>query len=227
MPQITIGHKDMCRLLGRRLSAEKLCEQLLLMGVEAETIGDRLTLDVTHNRPDLLSPEGVARALKGFLGIETGLPKYRLGTSKVVVEVDRSVIGIRPFIAAGVVENVKLSEEIVASLMQVQEKLHASFCRNRRKASIGVYDLDTVTESIKYTSVAPDGVSFVPLEFTEFMTPAEILQRHPKGIAYSELLLGFPKYPILMDSNGRVLSMPPVVNSEETRVREDTRRLFI
>ncbi|MEM3519622.1 MAG: phenylalanine--tRNA ligase subunit beta [Candidatus Hadarchaeales archaeon] len=227
MPQITVGYRDLCRLLGRRLSVEKLCKHLLLMGIEAEAVGDQLVLDISHNRPDLLSPEGIARALKGFLGIETGMPEYRVTPSKVIVEVDRSVFGIRPFIAAGVVEDVKLSNDIVASLMQVQEKLHTSFCRNRRKASIGVYDLDTTTETIRYTSVSPDGISFVPLDFAEPLTPAEILQQHPKGIAYSKLLQGLPRYPILIDSQGKVLSMPPIVNSEDTRVRPETRRLFI
>ncbi|MEM2192480.1 MAG: phenylalanine--tRNA ligase subunit beta, partial [Candidatus Hadarchaeales archaeon] len=227
MPQITVGYRDLCRLLGRRLSVEKLCKHLLLMGIEAEAVGDQFVLDISHNRPDLLSPEGIARALKGFLGIETGMPEYRVTPSKVIVEVDRSVFGIRPFIAAGVVEDVRLSDEIVASLMQVQEKLHASFCRNRRKASIGVYDLDTIAETIRYTSVLPDGISFVPLDFAEPLTPAEILQQHPKGIAYSKLLQGLPRYPILIDSQGKVLSMPPIVNSEDTRVRPETRRLFI
>lgn len=227
MPQICVNYEDLCLLLGKRLSIEKLCEQLPLMGVEAEAVGDRLTLEVTHNRPDLLSLEGIARALKGFLGIEKGLPEYMVAPSSVAVEVDRRVMGVRPFIAAGVVEGVKLDEAIVASLMQVQEKLHASFCRKRRKASIGVYDLDSIAPDIRYTTVKPDEITFVPLDFSEPLTPAEILQRHPKGIEYSGLLAGLPGYPLLIDSNGRVLSMPPIINSEETRITAKTKRLFI
>jgi phenylalanyl-tRNA synthetase beta chain len=38
---------------------------------------------------------------------------------------------------------------------------------------------------------------------------------------------GWSHYPLLIDSAGVVLSMPPIVNSEDTRVTSDTKRLFI
>jgi len=164
MPSITASYRDICKLLGRRVGLKKLLRHLTMMGIGAEAAGDELKLEVAHNRPDLLSPEGVARVLKGFLGIEIGLPRYEPSASGVTVEVDRSVKPIRPSIAAGVVTNVKLTDEIVASLMQVQEKLHASLCRNRRRGSIGVYDLDTIEPPVLYTTTLPDGILFVPLE---------------------------------------------------------------
>ncbi len=227
MPSITVSYRDLCKLVGRRIKPMQLCERLGMLGMEAEAAGDELKLEVTHNRPDLLSPEGVARALRGFLGVETGLPRYKLSASGVMVEVDRSVKPIRPFIVAGVVTNVKLTDEIVASLMQVQEKLHASLCRNRRRGSIGVYDFDTIKPPVRYTTTLPDGIRFVPLEFDRELTPAQILREHPKGIEYGSIMRGWPRYPLLIDSRGVVLSVPPIINSEETRVTSRTRRLFI
>jgi phenylalanyl-tRNA synthetase beta chain len=227
MPSITVSHRDLCKLLGRRLKQERLCERLGMLGVETEVAGDELKLEVAHNRPDLLSTEGVARALRGFLGIEVGLPDYKLSVSKVTVEVDQSVKPIRPFIVAGVVANVKLTEEIVMSLMQTQEKLHTSLCRNRRKGSIGVYDLDTIKPPVRYTTTLPDGIRFVPLDFSQELTPAQILREHPKGIEYGSIMKGWPRYPLLVDSRERVLSVPPIINSEETRVTSKTRQLFI
>ncbi|MBA7593985.1 hypothetical protein ES703_00921 [subsurface metagenome] len=227
MPSITVNYRDLCKLVGKRIESTQLCERLGMLGIETEAAGDELKLEITHNRPDLLSPEGVARALRGFLGVETGLPLYKLSASGVTVEVDRSVKAIRPFIAAGVVTNVKLTDEIVASLMQVQEKLHASLCRNRRRGSIGVYDLDTVKPPVRYTTTLPDGIRFVPLEFARELTPAQILREHPKGIEYGSIMQGRPRYPLLIDSRGVVLSMPPIINSEETRVTSNTKRLFI
>ena len=227
MPTITASYEDICKMLGRKIGIEKLRDRLSMIGTDAEAEGDSLNIEVFHNRPDLLSPEGIARALKGTLGIEAGLPRYQVAESKITVEADASVAPIRPYIAAGVVTEVKLTGDIVASLMQIQEKLHASLCRNRRKASIGVYDLDKVTPPIKYTTVAPDGIKFVPLESSRELTPAQILQDHPKGIEYSWLLKDLPRYPLLVDSEGTVLSMPPVINSEDTRVTDQTRNLFI
>ncbi len=227
MPSITVSYHDLCKLVGKRIEPNHLCERLAMLGIEAEASDDELKLEITHNRPDLLSPEGVARALRGFLGVETGLPLYKLSVSGVSVEVDRSVEAIRPFIAAGVVANVKLTDEIVASLMQVQEKLHVSLCRNRKKGSIGVYDLDTVKPPLRYTTTLPDGIRFVPLEFARELTPVQILREHPKGIEYGSIMQEWPRYPLLVDSQGVVLSMPPIINSESTRVTSNTKRLFI
>ena len=228
MPSITVSYRDLCKLLGRRIGLKKLLGHLVMIGIDiTEAAGDELKLEVAHNRPDLLSPEGVARVLKGFLGIEIGLPSYEPSASGVMVQVDRSVKPIRPSIAAGVVTNVKLTDEIVASMMQVQEKLHASLCRNRRRGSIGVYDLDTIKPPVRYTTTLPDGIRFVPLEFDRELTPAQILREHPKGIEYGSIMRGWPRYPLLVDSRGVVLSLPPIVNSEETRVTDRMRRLFI
>lgn len=227
MPSIAAKYGDMCGLLGKKLDKEKLRDRLNALGIETDIVGEELKMEIAHNRPDLLSPEGVARALKGFLGIETGLPRYKLGRSKIVVEVDRSVKEIRPYIVAGVVKGVKLTDDIVASLMQVQEKLHTSLCRNRRRGSIGVYDLDKISSPIRFTTVLPEGQKFVPLEHNHKLTPKQILQEHPKGIEYAHMLQGLARYPLLIDSNAVVLSMPPIINSEDTRVSERTKNLFI
>ena len=227
MPAITVSYRDLCELLDVRVKMEKLIAHLSMIGIEAKALNGELRLEIAHNRPDMLSPEGVARALKGFLGLEVGLPRYRLRASRVTVRVDRSLKPIRPFIAAGLVTGVKLTDEIVASLMQVQEKLHASLCRNRRRGSIGVYDLDTIKPPVRYTTTLPEGIRFVPLDFDRELTPAQILREHPKGIEYASILHGWSRYPLLTDSQGVVLSMPPIINTESTRVTSKTRRLFI
>ncbi len=227
MPSITVNYRDLCRLVGRTMEIEKLCERLSMAGMEAEAAGEEIKVEIFHNRSDLLSPEGIARELRGFLRIETGLPKYDVRPSGVTVEVDESVEGIRPYIVAGVVKEVKLTDDVIASLMQVQEKLHASLCRNRRKGSIGVYDLSTVKPPVHYTTISPDGAPFMPLDFGRELTPAEILSEHPKGVEYGSIIKDLPRYPLLVDSGGMVLSMPPIINSEDTRVTEATKGLFI
>lgn len=228
MPTILSSYPDICKLVGRRLSWQKLRESLQMLGLEAEGLsGDELKIEVPHNRPDLLSTEGVARAIKGFLGIEVGLPIYKVRSSGTILKVDPSTEEIRPFIAAAIVEDVKFTDEIIATLMQVQEKLHDTVGRRRRRASIGVYDLDKVKPPIIYTTVAPDGIKFIPLEFDRELTPSQILKEHPKGVEYADIINNLPRYPLLIDSEGTVLSMPPIINSEDTKVEERTERLFI
>jgi len=201
---------------------------LLMLGTEVgEVTDDDLKLEVAHNRPDLLSTEGVARALKGFLGVEVGLPSYRVEDSGITVNVDASTRKVRPYIVGGVVENVKLTDAGVVQLMQIQDKLHETLGRNRRKVAIGIHDLDKVRPPFRYTAVAPKGIKFVPLDMDQELTPAQILREHPKGIEYAHLLHDFSRYPLIIDSQKEVLSMPPIINGQLTRVTGDTRRLFI
>jgi len=182
-------------------------------------------------RPDMFDAAGLARALRGYLGIETGLPKYRLEPSGFKVKVQPGLEDIRPYIVACVVRGLVMDDETVKTVMKMQENLHWALGRNRRRASIGVYDLDTVEPDFEYSAAAPEGVKFVPLfgmpDGMRQATPKEILDQHPKGVGYKHLLEKFDKYPLLCDAGGRVLSMPPIINSEETRVTAKTRNLFI
>ncbi len=229
MPTISANTMDLKKLVGKPLSDEELCNQLQMMGVEVEeNTGDELKLEISHNRSDLLGVEGVARSLRGFLNVETGLRKYKMQNPKHRVDVDPSTKRVRPYIVAGVVEKVKLDDEAtVASLMDLQEKIHLTLGRNRSEISIGVYDLDTVKPPFKYTTVAPESIKFIPLDSVNEMTPAQILTNHPKVIEYAHLLKNLKRYPLLTDSKGEVLSMPPIINSESTRVTEYASRLFI
>ncbi len=189
-------------------------------------------------RPDLFDPGGLGRALRGVLEIETGLPSYPLSESGLSVRVDGAVrrsSSLRPHIACAVLENVRLDDDRIKILMKMQENLHWALGRDRRHASIGVYDLDSLdmggSPQLEYTAETPD-YRFVPLG-AEGTGPeherslAGILETHPKGIAYAHLMKGFDRYPILRAAGGRVLSMPPIINSEETKVHLDSTRLFV
>ena len=182
-------------------------------------------------RPDMFDAAGLARALRGYLGIETGLPVYQVEPSGFKVTVQPELENIRPYIVACVVRGLVMDDENVKTVMKMQENLHWALGRNRRRASIGVYDLDTIEPDFEYSAVAPEGVKFVPLfgmpEGMVAATPKEILDKHPKGVGYKHLLEKLDRYPLLTDSNGKVLSMPPIINSEDTRVTQKTRNLFV
>jgi phenylalanyl-tRNA synthetase beta chain len=182
-------------------------------------------------RPDMFDAAGLARALRGYLGIETGLPVYRVEPSGFTVTVQPGLENIRPYIVACVVRGLVMDDETVKTVMKMQENLHWALGRNRRRASIGVYDLDTVEPDFEYSAVTPESVKFVPLfgmpEGMAEATPKEMLEKHPKGVGYKHLLEKFDRYPLLSDAGGKVLSMPPIINSEDTRVTQKTRNLFV
>ncbi|MFH1376810.1 MAG: phenylalanine--tRNA ligase subunit beta [Candidatus Woesearchaeota archaeon] len=226
MPNIVIDKQDLLKLIGRQLSDEKLKDRISMLGTDLEKVGKEVEVEVFPNRPDMLSVEGFSRALKSFIGVKKGLKDYKVLKGNYVAKIDKKVSKVRPYAVATVVKNVKLDDEILKSLMQVQEKLHMTHGRNREKVSIGVYDLDKIKFPITFTT-KPVSFKFTPLEYSDRMNLNQILNKHPKGKEYAQLLEKFEEYPIWIDSKKQVLSMPPIINSQETRVHKKTKNLFI
>ncbi|MEM2102188.1 MAG: phenylalanine--tRNA ligase subunit beta [Candidatus Bathyarchaeia archaeon] len=228
MPVITLNKERFSRFVGKQLSVDEMEKWLPWIGVHIDEKGpDYVKIEFNPNRVDLCSYAGVARAFKGLMGWETGIPEYKIKHGKTVLRIDKSVSNIRPYMLAAVVRDVKLDEETVAELMEIQEDLHWGIGRDRKKASIGVHNLDAVNAPFTFKAVAPNAVRFVPLDKSEEMSLQEVLEKHEKGVAYKHLVDWAPKYPLLVDRDEKVLSMPPIINGELTRVDEDTRSLFL
>jgi len=187
---------------------------------------DHVDVEFFPDRPDLYSPEGVARAMQGFLGLKTGLANYQVQKGSIVLLVEESVKAVRPIIGCAVVRGLEFSNEAIESLMGLQEDLHWGLGRNRRKVAIGVHDISQVTPPFRYLGADP-ARRFVPLDFSVEMSMREMLQRHPKGRDYGHILKGCERYPLIVDDQDRVLSFPPIINGELTRVTEDSHDLFI
>ncbi len=223
MPTIEVKLSDLNRLIGERYSLSKLRKPLRNLGIEVEgmTREGNVKLEVHHNRPDLLGVEGVARVLKGYLGKETGSPKYEVKEPKLDCEVDSSLDGIRPVAVMGQIEGAEFDDISLKALMDLQEKLHKVLGRDREKISIGAYNIDGIEPPIQYTTTSPDSEGFVPLEFDEKLSPQEILEKHPKGKKYAHLIEDYDRYPLLVGSDGKVLSMPPIINSEACRLTKN------
>lgn len=232
MATISFNIQDFFSLIDKELDMEELDHKLAMLGVPIEGIvDDTIEVEVSPNRPDLLSVEGIARAFRGFIGQETGNKKYKLERSGVKINVDLSVKEIRPFIACSIVKDVAFNDEFIASIMQIQEKLHATIGRKRVKAAIGVYDYDTIEAPIFFKALEPNMIEFEPLSDgnTQYgwMSAREILLRHPKGKDYAQTLENFEKFPLLVDSKSLVLALIPIINSDDTRVEEGTKNIFI
>lgn len=230
MPVINFSYSDLCDLVGEDLPKQVLRERLPMLGADlkaADEASDEMSFEFFPNRADLYSVEGIARALRAFLGIEPGLRTYAVGESSVELKVDPSVKEVRPFIWSALVEGNEINDELIRSMMDLQEKLHLTVGRNRRKVAIGIHDHSKVEGPFTYKAVLPDQVSFVPLQGSERMTPAEILKEHDKGRAYAFVLEGKKRYPLIVDRNGEVLSFPPIINGVVTAVTEDTKDLLV
>lgn len=229
MPTIEVSHKDICKLTGRSLSLKQLEDAILYAKADIEAVdGDKLKINAKDtNRPDLWSAEGIAREIAGRMG-RSGLPEYKTAKSNVKVIVDAKLKGIRPLTVCAVVKNLNITPDVLSQMIQLQEKVSVTFGRNRKEVAIGVYDLHKISPPIRFTATTPEGLKFVPLEFTREMTPKQILENHPKGKEFGHLLAGKSMYPVFIDNADEVLSMPPIINSDYTgKVTEETKDIFI
>lgn len=225
MPVIRLYWNELEKLVG--VSRDLILKRLPMIGCDVERVHDEFVdVEFFPNRPDLYSIEGVARALRGFLGVEKGLKDYKVKKGKFKILVDGSVLEVRPRIAGCVARGVEMSDEFIRSLMSLQEDLHWTIGRNRRKMAIGIHDLSKISFPLFYKAV-DSKFSFVPLDSSFKMSVEEILRCHPKGKSYSFILEGKSKFPMIIDSDGDAISFPPIINSEKTRVTEKTKDLFI
>jgi len=228
LTNVDVPYEDLIDLLGTRISIEEAVDRITFMGAGPEGVqGDVMTFDIFPNRPDLYSVEGIARGLRGYLGLETGLPRFASEPSGIEFRVDPSVADVRPYAVGGIVRGVTLDDRMLRSLVDLQEKLHLTVGRRRRKVAIGIHDVDKVTPPFVYKAVLPHEVRFTPLGASEEMGLQDVLTKHEKGREFAPLVIGKPRFPIILDAHGTVLSFPPVINGIVTQLTPSTRNLFI
>jgi len=206
-------------------------EKISLFGTPLESLtSDSLEIEVFPNRPDLISMQGFLRGFKTFLNpprtpktytLKKPLPNYK-------VKVDPSVKEIRPFTACAIVKDLFFDNQKIKEIIDLQEKLHITIGRNRKKVAIGIYPLEKIKLPIHYKALPPKEIKFQPLESDREMTAQQILTRHPAGKTYAHILENLDKYPIFQDANKQILSMPPIINSKSTgRITSETKEIFV
>jgi len=229
MAIITFSKKQFEREIGKL--NEKMKERVAMFGTPIEKIErDEIQLEIFPNRPDMLSYQGFKRSFLNFLGKRKGLRDYNLHKPKkdYKVNIESSVKNVRPYTACAIVKGLRFNDEKIKEVIEIQEKLHLTIGRKRKKLAIGIYPLEKIKLPITYKALEPDKIRFTPLETNRQMSGLEILQKHPAGREYAPLLSGKAKFPIFIDANKEILSMPPVINSKLTgKITERTRDVFI
>ncbi len=210
---------------------EKMQDRIAMFGTPIENLGEEdIEIEIFPNRPDLLSYQGYKRSFLAFLGKKTGLKEYKINKPEkdYQVTIDSSVKSIRPYTACAIVKDLKLDNEKIKEIIDIQEKLHSTIGRKRKKLAIGIYPLEKINLPITFKALEPDKIKFIPLESDKEMSGLQILQRHPVGREYAHLLAGKHLFPIFVDSKNQILSMPPIINSLNTgRIVESTKDVFI
>lgn len=226
MPVVNVSLERLKKLVPG-VKVDKALDMLPFIGLDIEGIdGDIVRVEYNPNRPDFSSDYGIARALAGLLGKRTGMPRFKLaGKSGVSISVDRRVKKVRPFVVALVAKNGRLDDETIRQIIAMQEDLHNGPGRRRKKASIGIHNLDAVKSPLKYLMVK-ESHSFVPLGSSEKMTVKQVIEETPTGRECGHLLAK-GDYLAIIDSKSMTLSFPPIINGDATKVDAKCRNLLV
>lgn len=132
---------------------------------------------------------------------------------------------------AAVLRNVSFDKDSYNSFIELQDKLHQNICRKRTLVAIGTHDLDTMAEGVvTYDAQPPEEILFRPLNQEKEMTAVELMDfysTHAQLKAYLPIIRDSPVYPVIRDANGVVLSMPPIINGDHSKITLDTKNVFI
>jgi phenylalanyl-tRNA synthetase beta chain len=204
-------------------------------------------IDVPANRYDLLCVEGLSRALRVFQG-EMNSPTYTLSTVNETDSSNRMTVlqantsTIRPFIVCAILRNITFTPQRYKSFLDLQDQLHRNLCRNRTLVAIGTHDLDTVQGPFTYDARSPQSIRFIPLTHdgepdagtdSQMVDAYSLLQLYATNPSYKHLkpfvpiIADSPLYPVVLDSNGVVMSLPPIINGSHSKITLDTKNVFI
>jgi phenylalanyl-tRNA synthetase beta chain len=192
-------------------------------------------IDVPANRYDLLCIEGLCRSLRIFLG-DQDAPVFKIaGEPTAVMTVKKTNTDtIRPFVVSAILKDVTFTPERYNSFIDLQDQLHRNLCRNRTLVAIGTHDLDTIEGPFTYDARPGTDINFVPLtpddrsfnakELLEFYE-TQVAGKHLKP--YVPIIKDSPLYPVILDSQERVLSLPPIINGTHSKITLNTKNVFI
>ena len=242
MPTISVYKKDLFNLLGKQYTDaefDELCfdfgievdedttEEALKTGAEPE-----LKLEIGANRYDLLCIEGIAQSLNEYIGNKEA-PVYKTVPPTTKLYVEPSTEQIRPIAAAAILRNITFTPKSYESFIALQDKLHSNICRNRTLVAMGTHDLDSIQGPFYYRALPKDSFKFTPLNQTKEMTGGEIVDFYntpeQKGNLgrFTHIIQESPVYPVIFDANDVVCSLPPLINSEHSKISLDTKNIFI
>lgn len=188
-------------------------------------------IDIPANRYDLLSLEGLVTGLLVFLN-KMPVPSYKAIRPKVPEKLTmaKECLQVREHVVAAILRDITFTQDSYNSFIDLQDKLHQTIGRKRSIVSIGTHDLDTIKGPFSYHAKPPSAIRFKPLNQSKEYTAEEVMDlyaHHPQLKQYLSIIKDSPVYPVIYDSNGIVLSLPPIINGDHSKITVNTKNVFI
>ncbi|CAN8096625.1 unnamed protein product [Discula destructiva] len=243
MPTITVDKYALFEALGQQYTKDEFEDLCFDFGIELDEdteederpagVPAELKIEIPANRYDMLCFEGIQLMLNIFR-LKTPVPKWRLvepaSGKRETLTITENTTKVRPFAAGAILRNIKFTKASYESFIALQDKLHMNLARQRTLVAIGTHDLDTIQGPFKYDALSPDEVKFVPLNQTKEMTGREMMDFYEKDKhlgKYLGIIKDAPVYPVMLDANNVVLSMPPIINGDRSKITLNTTNVFI
>ena len=204
-------------------SVERWIRFSKIIGYSVEA-GGEIKIELNPDRPDLFSFETLDAASRIYFdGAQVREITFRKIEDPIIIK--ESALKLRRHFAAFIADGIVLGDHF-KSLIDFQEKMHDTIGKQRKKVSIGLHDMRRITFPVRYEAIPSKEIRFTTFDGMSG-TAFDILEKHPKGIEFSSLLPGKEEVPLIIDSEGGVLSMPPIVNGNKSVVSEETEKLLV
>jgi len=201
-------------------------------------------IEIPANRYDLLCVEGLTQALRTFGWQQDGkivtypAPRWKLARPAdgqlLSTTVKESILPIRPYVVCAVLRGITFTQDSYDSFIDLQEKLHHNIARKRTLVSIGTHDLDLVEPPFTYEALPKKEIDFLPLKTAGTLEGnlrgEEIEKFYEKDThigKYVPLIKDFDSFPVVRDNQGRIMSLPPIINSDFSKISLKTKNVFI
>lgn len=95
---------------------------------------------------------------------------------------------------------------------------------------MGTHDYDKIQGPITYEAHPPKDIVFKALKQQDEMNCVElfdVLRSDQMLKKYLPIIEDMPKYPVFYDAKRTVLSLPPIINSDATKISHGTKNVFI
>ncbi|XP_057821359.2 phenylalanine--tRNA ligase beta subunit, cytoplasmic isoform X1 [Cryptomeria japonica] len=254
MPTVSVGRDRLFEALGQSYTQEQFEELCFDFGIELDDVTTEKAvlrkekhlneeaaedeeviykIEVPANRYDLLCLEGLAQALRIFIGKEK-VPNYKVMdipvNSMLKMHVKPETSLIRPFIVCAVLRNITFDEARYNSFIDLQDRLHQNLCRKRTLVAIGTHDLDTLHEPFTYEALPPSQIKFIPLKQVREFRADELMEFYKSDMKlkkFLHIIESSSVFPVIYDSKRTVLSLPPIINGAHSAITLKTKNVFI
>ncbi|RDD41031.1 Leucine-rich repeat-containing protein 47 [Trichoplax sp. H2] len=228
-----------CIKLTKQNNSKLLIEYLRNCNKKA-TADSQISKKGAGKSPDQADHDTSANSEDQLIALEVRI----LPTPDIKIYSAGNVLDVRPYIVCCILKGVDFSrEDVFKKFIALQTKLHDTICDKRMLATIATHDYSKVEFPLSYQAEAPEKISIIPLDKECAVTAKQFIdqlvkdsnvtgqaKRKNKNSGLQKYLTLVKESKILaclIDCKSNVISLPPLVNSEKTKISPASKEILL